>query len=63
MPSARHLGGQNSCRKGNNMNKASEGQWLASRHGVHMNRRLLDMNGSLLLFVMGGTCDGPPRHR
>ena len=39
MPSARHLGGQNSCCKGNNMNKASEGQWLASRHGVHINRR------------------------
>ena len=26
MPSARHLGGQNSCCKGNNMNKASQGQ-------------------------------------
>ena len=27
------------CCKGNNMNKASQGQWLASRHGVHINRR------------------------
>ena len=39
MPSARLLDGQISCCKGNNMNKASEGQWLASRHGVHINRR------------------------
>uniref|UniRef100_UPI004029170A hypothetical protein n=1 Tax=Segatella hominis TaxID=2518605 RepID=UPI004029170A len=38
-PSARLLDGQISCCKGNNMNKASQGQWLASRHGVHMNRR------------------------
>ena len=27
------LDGQISCCKGNNMNKASEGQWLASRQG------------------------------
>ncbi len=57
------LDGQISCCKGNNMNKASEGQWLASRHGVHINRRLSDMSWSLILFVMGGTCDGPPKHR